>query len=88
MTAWVNHVYLAKNVVVGVLISYVVQWEESTDIYFEVKFISSYFYILCFIDFISICIQVPSKLLLTFSPIDIWIMLIQVQVANHYLFIP
>jgi len=87
MTAWVSHVCPAKDVVIMVLISYVVQWEESTDIYFEVKLISSYFYILCFMDFISTCIQVPGKLLLTFVPINIWIMFIQVQVTNHHLFI-
>jgi len=88
MTAWVSHVCPAKNVVLGVLISYVIQWGESTDIHLKVKLISSYFYILCFMDFISICIWAPSKLLLIFLPIDIWIMLIQVQVANHHLLIP
>jgi len=59
MTAWVSCVCPAKNVVVGVLISYVIQWGESTDIHFEVKLISSCFYISCFMDFTSACIQAP-----------------------------
>jgi len=88
MTAWVSRVCPAKNMVVGVLIFYVVQWGESADIYFKVKLISSCFYISCFTDFTSIYIQAPSELLLTFLPINIWIMLIQVWVANHHLFIP
>jgi len=88
MTAWVSHVCPAKNIIVGVLISYVVQWGESTDIYFEVKLISFYFYILFFIDFTSTCIWTPGELPLTFLPIDIWIMLIQVRITNHYLLIP
>ena len=87
MIAWVSCVCPAKNVVIGVLIFYVVQWGESADIYFEVKLISFYFYILCFTDFISTCILVPGKLPLIFSLINIWIMFIQVQVANHYLLI-
>jgi len=88
MTAWVNRVCPAKDMVVGVLISYVVQWGEFTDIHFEVKLISSYFYVSYFTDFTSACIQAPGKLPLTFLPINIWIMFIQVQVANHYLLIP
>ena len=56
MTAWVSCVCPAKNVVVRVLISYVVQWGESADIYFEVKLISFCFYILYFMDFTSACI--------------------------------
>jgi len=66
MTAWVSHVCPAKNVVVGVLISYVVQWGESTDIHFKVKLISSCFYISCFTDLTSACIQAPGNLPLTF----------------------
>ena len=87
MTAWVSHVCLAKNMVVWVLISYVVQWGRSTDIQFEVKFISSCFYISYFMDFTSTCIWAPGKLPLTFLPINIWIMLIQVQIPNYHLFI-
>jgi len=64
--------------VVGVLISYVVQWERSTNIQFEIKFISSYFYISYFMDFTSAYIQAPGELPLTFLPINIWIILIQV----------
>jgi len=64
-TAWVSYVCPAKNVVVRVLISYVVQWGESTDIYFKVKFISSCFYILYFINFTSTCIWAPGNLPLT-----------------------
>ena len=65
MTAWVSCVCLAKNVVVRVLISYVVQWEESADIHFEMKLISSCFYISYFMDFTSACIQTPGNLPLT-----------------------
>jgi len=88
MTAWVSYVCPAKNMVVGVLISYVIQWGRSADIQFEVKFISSCFYILYFMGFTSACVQAPGELPLTFLPINIWIMLIQVQIPNHYLFIP
>ena len=71
MTVWVSCVCPAKNMVAEVLISYVVQWERSTDIQFEVKFISFYFYISYFTGFTSTCIQAPDELPLTFSPIDI-----------------
>jgi len=76
MTVWVSHICPAKNMVVEVFISNVIQWERSTDIQFEVKFISSCFYILYFMGFTSIYIQTSGELLLTFLPINIWIMLI------------
>ena len=51
------------------------------------KFISFYFYISYFMDFTSTYIQAPGELLLTFTLINIWIMLIQLQISNHHLFI-
>ena len=86
MIAWVSRVCPAKNIIVGVLISYFVQQGESTDKHFKVKLISSCFYILCFTGFTGTCIQAPGELPLAFLPIDIWIMLIQVQIPNHHLF--
>ena len=88
MITWISHVCPAKNMVVRVLISYVIQWGRSTDIQFEVKYISFYFYILYFMSFTSIYIQAPGELPLTFLPIDIWIMLIQIWISNHHLLIP
>jgi len=66
MIAWVSCVCLAKNVVFRVLISYVIQWGKFTNIYFEVKLISSYFYISYFTDFTSTYIWASGNLPLTF----------------------
>jgi len=56
MIAWVSCICPAKNIVIGALISYVVQWRRFANIQFEMKFISSYFYILYFMGFTSIYI--------------------------------